>query len=73
MKRPLMAAVNAQLKAQGLRLVKPNPDVAIVANTATEEKKTLQTFYSGYGGWRFRMNTDTEPEPNAETYTRGHL
>ena len=73
MKRPLMNAVNAQLKARGWRLVKSNPDVAIVANTATEEKKTLQTFYSGDGGWRFRMNTDTEPEPNEETYTIGTL
>ena len=73
MKRPLMAAVNAQLKARGWKLVKNHPDVSIMANTATKEKKTLQTFYDGFGGWRFRLNTDTEPDPNAETFTEGTL
>src|SRR5271168_4417003 len=67
MKRPLMRAVNAQLIARGWKLVKSNPDVGIVANTSTKEQQSLQTFYDGFGGWRFRLNTDTEPDPNAET------
>jgi len=73
MKRPLIAAVNAQLSARGWRLVKANPDVGIVANTATKEQQSLQTFYDGFGGWRFRMNTDTEPDPNQEIFTLGTL
>jgi len=73
MKRPLMTAVNVQLRARGWRLVKANPDVVVAAHTATKEQKSLQTFYAGDGGWRFRLNTDTEPDPNAETFTIGTL
>jgi hypothetical protein len=73
MSKPLMRAVNTQLKARGWKLVTANPDVSIVANTATKEKKTVETFYDGQGSWRFRMNTDTEPDPNQEVYTEGTM
>ncbi len=58
---PLMAQriteeVNAALQARGLRLVTGNEtaDLSVAAHAATKDEKTLNTFYSGFGGgWRW--------------------
>jgi hypothetical protein len=56
MKERIIAAVNAQLRIKGLRLVSDGADLMIGANIATEEKHTWETYYSGSdwgwgGGW----------------------
>src|SRR5271169_3141896 len=43
-------AVNAALTAKGLRSVESGGDVAIVAIEATQDQRTLNTFYDGLGG-----------------------
>jgi hypothetical protein len=47
MKERIMAAVNSQLAARGLRLVHDGADLAIGAHLATEERQTWETYYSG--------------------------
>jgi hypothetical protein len=55
-KEPFMAqriknSVNAQLEARGMRLQPKGADLAVGAHVATEEKNTLETYYSG--GWEW--------------------
>ena len=46
--------VNAALEARGLRLVKSDADVGVAVHAATQEQRTLNTFYDGFGGgWRW--------------------
>jgi hypothetical protein len=46
--------VNAALEAKGLKLVKSDADVGVAAHAATQEERTLNTFYDGFGGgWRW--------------------
>ena len=48
-------AVDSQLSAKGWTQVDSGGDVAIVAIKTTQNQKTLQTFYDGFGGgWRWR-------------------
>jgi hypothetical protein len=48
-------AVDAALTAKGLRKVESGGDVAIVAIETTQNQRTLNTFYDGFGGgWRWR-------------------
>jgi hypothetical protein len=52
MKERIMAAVNAQLTARGLREVDDSADLAIGADVATAEEHTWQTYNDGDGwGW----------------------
>jgi uncharacterized protein DUF4136 len=46
----LVNAVNAALMSKGWQLVNSGADVGIVAHIATKERRTLQTFYDGFGG-----------------------
>jgi hypothetical protein len=50
MKERIMASINAQLLARGMRQVDDGADLAIGAHIATEEKHTWETYYSG-GDW----------------------
>jgi hypothetical protein len=53
MKQRIINAVNLQLKAKGLES-STQADLAIVANTSTQEIQTVNTYYSGGswgGGW----------------------
>ena len=51
----IKSAVNAQLEAKGLAQVANGGDLAIVAIKTSLTRKTLQTFYDGFGGgWRWR-------------------
>lgn len=46
--------VNAALSGKGLTLVTSDADVSVAAHAATEEERTLDTFYDGFGGgWRW--------------------
>jgi hypothetical protein len=54
MKRRVMDAVNAQLTAKGLHLVTEGGDLGVAAHGATTEERTLETFYTGFGGWGWR-------------------
>jgi Domain of unknown function (DUF4136) len=48
-------AVNAALTAKGLTPVESGGDVAVVAIETTQNQRTLNTFYDGFGGgWRWR-------------------
>jgi hypothetical protein len=48
-------AVNATLTAKGLTPVESGGDIAIVAMETTQNQRTLNTFYDGFGGgWRWR-------------------
>jgi hypothetical protein len=48
-------AVDAALTAKGLTPVESGGDVAIVAMETTQNQRTLNTFYDGFGtGWRWR-------------------
>ena len=47
MKERIMAAVNMQLIARGMRPVSDGADLAIGANIATEQKHTWETYYDG--------------------------
>jgi hypothetical protein len=53
MKQRIINAVNSQLRAKGLES-SAHADLAIVANTSTQEVQTVNTYYSGGywgGGW----------------------
>jgi hypothetical protein len=48
-------AVNAALTAKGLTPMESGGDIAIVAMETTQNQRTLNTFYDGFGGgWRWR-------------------
>jgi hypothetical protein len=51
----IKAAVNADLTAKGWKLVESGGDIAIVAMETTQNQRTLNTFYDGFGGgWGWR-------------------
>src|ERR1700747_3750942 len=45
--------VNSQLAAKGLSEVPSGGDVVVNAIGTTREQPTLNTFYDGFGGWRW--------------------
>ncbi|HVQ17380.1 MAG TPA: DUF4136 domain-containing protein [Vicinamibacterales bacterium] len=46
--------VNSALSSKGLKLVTSDADLAIAAHASTQQERTLQTFYDGFGGgWRW--------------------
>lgn len=50
----IVSAVDAKLQARGWRQVaESSADIVVVANSATEQKQSIDTFYSGpaWGGW----------------------
>ena len=62
MKDRIMAAVNAQLEARGLRQISDGADLAVGAHIASEERHTWQTYYDGAdwwwgGGWEWTTET----------------
>ena len=51
----IKGAVNTALAAKGLTQVESGGDMAIVALETTQNQRTLNTFYDGFGGgWRWR-------------------
>ena len=66
--------VNAVLTAKGLTLVTSDADVCVFANTATEQERTLNTFYDGFGGgWRWRGTGFGSATTTVTTYEVGTL
>jgi hypothetical protein len=54
MKQRVIDDINAALTAKGLQLVTSNADLGIAAHAATQNERTLNTFYDGFGGgWRW--------------------
>ena len=50
----LVAGIDQRLSAKGwTRASEGSADVAVVANVATSEKQTLDTMYTGMGGWGY--------------------
>jgi hypothetical protein len=68
-------AVNATLTAKGLTPVESGGDIAIVAVEATQNQRTLNTFYDGLGGgWRWRgFGGFGEATTTVDTYKVGTL
>jgi uncharacterized protein DUF4136 len=51
----IVSDVNAALESKGLMLVTSGGDLGVTANAATQEERTLNTFYDNFGGgWRWR-------------------
>jgi Domain of unknown function (DUF4136) len=73
MRQRVMDDVNAVLKAKGLRLVTADADLGVAAHAATKEEKTLNTFYDGFGGWRWRWGGPGEATTTVQTYEVGTL
>ena len=46
----IVAAIDAQLAAKGLKKVESNPDVFVVYHMAFDKEKDISTYSSGYGG-----------------------
>jgi Domain of unknown function (DUF4136) len=75
-KDPLMvdrikSAVNSTLAEKGLRQVDSGGDLSLNAMEITRNQQTLNTFYDGFGGWRFGGFGDAET--TTETYKVGTL
>jgi hypothetical protein len=73
MERRIMNAINTALTDKGLHEVPLGADIGVVAHTATRERHTLETFYTGFGGgWRWGMGWG-QAITTPETYTVGTL
>src|SRR5689334_15169257 len=46
----IVAAIDAELAAKGMRKVESNPDVFVVYHMAFDKQKDISTYSSGYGG-----------------------
>lgn len=64
-------AVDQALAAKGWSEVPAGGDVSIVAMGITRERPTLETFYNGFGGWRWGGFGDATTW--VETYREGTL
>ena len=73
MRRRVVDAINAQLTAKGLQLVTEGGDLGVSANGATKEEHTLETLYSGFGGWGWRGWGGGIATTIPESYTVGTL
>jgi Domain of unknown function (DUF4136) len=67
----IKGAVNSTLSAKGLTQVESGGDLSINAMEITKNQQTLNTFYDGFGGWRWGGfgNTTT----TTDTYKVGTL
>jgi Domain of unknown function (DUF4136) len=75
MRQRIIDSVNAALMAKGLRLTTDQADLGIAAHTATNEERSLNTFYDGFGGgWRWRgMGGFGSATTTVNTYEVGTL
>jgi hypothetical protein len=73
MRRRVVDAINAQLNGKGWQLVTDGADVGIIANGATRHERTLETFYTGFGGWGWRGWGGGIATTVPETYEVGTL
>lgn len=55
MEQRIRAAVQAALAAKGwIEVADGEGDASVVTHTATETKRSIETFYDGWYGWRWR-------------------
>ena len=69
----VIAEVNAALIARGLELVPSDGDLCVAAHTATQEERTLNTFYNGFGSWQWRGGGFSTATTTVSTYEIGTL
>lgn len=50
----IMQAVDSQLQAKGWQKIDSGGDAAVSAFGRTSERDNIETFYTGYPGWRWR-------------------
>jgi hypothetical protein len=56
----IVAGIEAQLAAKGLRKVESNPDIAIIYHAATDTQVSVNAMGGGpFGGWRWGTGTAT--------------
>lgn len=56
----IVAGIEAQLAAKGLRKVESNPDIVVVYHAATDTQVSVNTWGGGpFGGWRLGAGTAT--------------
>jgi hypothetical protein len=54
MRQRIVDDVNSALTSKGLTMATSDADIAIAAHAATQQERTLNTFYDGFGGgWRW--------------------
>ena len=74
MRQRIVDDVNSALTAKGLKLVTSDADLCIAAHAATQEERTLNTFYDGFGGgWRWRGGGFGSATTTVNTYEVGTL
>lgn len=73
MSQRVMDDVNAQLTAKGWTMVTENADAAIMVNGVMKDQQTLETFYTGYPGWRWSWGGETMATTTVEHYRVGTL
>ena len=57
MQQRLKDDIDTHLNGKGWQMLTENADVAITANGATKDQQTLETFYTGFPGWRWSWDT----------------
>jgi len=72
MKNPLMnerivGFIDVQMNHKDFKFLKEGGDIGIAVSTGTREETTLNTFYSGFGGWRWHGGWRCATTP-VETY-----
>jgi hypothetical protein len=72
MKQRIIGFINIQIANKDFKMVPAGGDLGIAAHAATHEEKTLETFYSGLPGWRWRGGWGGE-WTTVETYEVGTL
>ncbi len=56
----IVAGIEAQLAAKGLRKAESNPDLIVIYHAATDTQVSINTFGGGpFGGWRWGTGTAT--------------
>jgi hypothetical protein len=56
----IVAGIEAQLAAKGLRKAESNPDIVVIYTAATDTQVSINTFGGGpFGGWRWGTGTAT--------------
>ena len=69
----IMNAVDKELQAKGWEKQQSGGDVAITAVGATKNQQTYQTFYDGFGGWRWGGFGDTTATTTVQNTRVGTL
>ncbi len=67
----IKSSVESALAAKGLTKVETGGDMSITAMEITQNQQTLNTFYNGFGGWRWGGLGDATT--TTETYKVGTL